>query len=117
MKQHTVSIEMFHTSLKKWIGKDIRITKYENKDHDVTSLHLETVSYLKNEQRKDDYEPKYALLLGGQGQVLTDNKTFIQLPDDVYEIPLDDLSEYTIDGPRFSLKTDRGVYTIENKDQ
>ena len=114
MEQDLLSIKEFNELLRSWVGKQIKITKYETNDHDEILLSLDAVSYKENKDLFDDYQSKYALQLNGIGKIHTKNNAFVTLPEPLYEIPLEDDSQYKFDGSRFSLKTDRGVYTIEN---
>lgn len=112
MEQQSLSIEQFNHLLKEWNGRDIKITKYETKDHDETWLQLQDVSYEKSQRKFDDYEPLYSLQLHGTGMVQTERGRFEPLPTSQYEIPLDQQASYLFDGERFSLRTDRGIYTL-----
>lgn len=113
MSETLLPIEEFNSLLKKWEGEDIKITKYEKNDHDETYLKLNKVAYDKKTRRIDDYEPAYTLQLNGDGKVRVSQDDYEPLPHSLYEIPLEDETQYTFDGVRFSINTDRGVYTIE----
>lgn len=108
-----LTIEDVNQFLKQWEGKYIKISKYEKKDHDETLLKLDNVSYAKKTRRIDDYESKYTLQLNGAGKVRISRTDFQPLPNSLYEIPLEDNTQYKYDGARVTLNTDRGVYTIE----
>lgn len=113
MDKDSLTIEQFSELLKGWNIHPVKITKYEMKDHDETLLELTDITFQKNRNRVDDYEPKYTLHLQGDGKVKTELDRYEEMPTSQYEIPLDDDTEYKFDGARFSLKTDRGIYTIE----
>ncbi|WP_053220305.1 hypothetical protein [Virgibacillus senegalensis] len=114
MAQHQfLSIEEFNELLQQWNGKKIKVTKQEIGDYDETILQLNAVSYDTDTRRLDDYQAMHKLQLNGNGKMLTDTENAQPLPDQVYEIPIEDSSLYQYDDSRFSLTTDRGTYTIE----
>ena len=113
LEETLLPIEEFNELLKNWEGKYIKVSKYEKNDHDETFLKLNRVSYKKKSRRVDDYEPMHTLELNGSGKVRIAQDDYEPLPNSLYEIPLEDNSEYKFDGSRFSLNTDRGVYIIE----
>src|SRR5690625_7115288 len=80
MEQQSLTIEQFNHLLQGWNGKDIKITKYETKDHDETWLQLQDISYEKSQPHVDDYEALYALQLHGTGFVQTDKGEYAPLP-------------------------------------
>src|SRR5699024_4653817 len=80
-------------------------------DLDETLLELEDISYAKGSSI-DDYIPKYALLLKGNGVVETTMNHYEKLPSEAFEIPLDEDTIYEFDGKRFFIKNQRGVYMI-----
>ncbi|MGX4670982.1 hypothetical protein JNUCC74_17675 [Cerasibacillus sp. JNUCC 74] len=108
-----ITIEQLNTLLKKWNGKRIKIAKQELDDYDEVFLDLSNISYATNKRRIDDYEPVYTLRLNGSGQIENAAHHYEPLPNPRYEIPLEDTSLYQFDGERFSLITDRAIYTIE----
>jgi len=113
--RQSLSIEEFHELIKQWTGQPIKIIKQEMDDNDETNLELNAISYSKDTRRIDGYEPMHSLLLRGFGEVETSDHHQEPLPKATYEIPLEDSTLYTYDGIRFSLITDRGVYTIEKR--
>lgn len=113
MKQETLTIKKFNEMINKWTGKEIKIIKDEANDIDETIISLENVSYKENLHRIDDYEPKYELRLTGSGFIENDEGEFEPLPNSVYEIALDDETEYRFKDNKFHLKTDRGTYSIQ----
>ncbi|MCT2535243.1 hypothetical protein NC661_21170 [Aquibacillus koreensis] len=112
MKQY-LSVEEFNELLQKWSGEKINIFKHELEDDDRTLMELDSISYIKDTRRLDDYEPMHALLLNGKGNIETDKEGFQPLPSDYYEIPLEESTLYQFDQSQFSLITERGTYTIE----
>ncbi|QTM98749.1 hypothetical protein ERJ70_05235 [Sediminibacillus dalangtanensis] len=108
-----LSIEGFNQLLQQWNGKTIKVTKQEIGDYDETVLRLNAVSYDTDTRRIDDYQAKHKLQLNGDGTMLTDAANAQPLPDQVYEIPIEDSTLYQYEDSRFSLTTDRGTYTIE----
>lgn len=115
MEQHFLSVEEFNTLLNQWNGKNIVISKLEMGDEDETVMALKTVSYSKDTRRIDDYEPMHALQLNGSGEIETEANNSESLPESLYEIPIEDSTQYQFDGRKFSLITERGIYTIETK--
>lgn len=113
MEQQSLSIEEFNELFNKWTGKDVKVLKQEIGDNDETLMNLEKVSYLEHTGRLDDYEAKYTLQLNGMGKIENDKNEFEPLPSPSYEIPLDDTTQYQFNGSRFTVKNDRGLYTIE----
>ncbi|SDL96121.1 hypothetical protein [Sediminibacillus halophilus] len=113
MAQHFLSIEEFNQLLQQWNGNAIKVTKQEIGDYDETVLRLNTVSYDTDTRRIDDYQAKHKLLLNGGGTMLTAAANAQPLPNQVYEIPIEDSTLFQYDDDRFSLTTDRGSYTIE----
>lgn len=108
-----ITIEQLNNLLKKWSGKRVKIAKQELDDYDEIILDLSNISYATNKRRIDDYEPVYTLRLNGSGQIENAAHHYERLPNPGYEIPLEDTSLYQFDGERFSLITDRAIYTIE----
>jgi len=115
MKESPLTIEEFNDRLQQWSGQKIRIVKEEMDDLDETLLELEDVSYVEGSSI-DDYIPKYALLLKGNGVVETTMNHYEELPSEAFEIPLDEDTIYEFDGKRFFIKNLRGVYMIEQYD-
>lgn len=115
MEKQFLSVEEFNALLNQWNGHDIKILKYEMGDEDETTMALKTISYSKNTRRIDDYEPMHALKLNGIGKVETEDQEHKPLPKSLYEIPIEDSTQFQFDGKKFSLITDRGIYTIESK--
>lgn len=113
MEQTLLSIEDFNKLLKQWEGNYLKITKYEKNGHHETLLKLNKVSYEKKTRRIDDYEAQYTLQLNGAGKVRISKDDFEPLPNSLFEIPLEDNTQFKYYGSRFALNTDRGVYTIE----
>ncbi|WP_337020170.1 hypothetical protein [Oceanobacillus massiliensis] len=115
MGQQSLSIEEFNEKLKSWTGKNIKITKREINDLDETVMALTSVSYTNNTRRIDDYVPEHSLMLNGEGEIENEDDEMEPLPAPIYEIPLNDEAEYSFNGTSFSLKTDRGTYSIEQE--
>ena len=115
MEQQDLSIEKFNEKLKSWTGKNIKITKRELNDLDETVMELQSISYSNNVQDIDDYVPEHSLVLSGEGEIENEENQMEPLPAPLYEIPLDDKSNYYFDGEVFNLTTDRATYIIEEK--
>lgn len=113
MNKKSMTIKEFNESINKWVGNDIKVLKHEANDLDETIISLDKVTYKENLYRIDDYEPKYVLQLEGVGFVENESNSFQPLPDSVYEVALDDETEYRFDGSQFQLTTDRGTYSIQ----
>ncbi|UOR13097.1 hypothetical protein [Halobacillus amylolyticus] len=113
MSHEYLSVEEFNELLHKWSGEKIKISKQELDDHDETLMELNSISYSRNTRRMDEYEPMHALQLNGAGKIQTEAADPQTLPSAFYEIPLEDTTLYQFDDSRFSLITDRGIYTIE----
>nr|WP_237648599.1 hypothetical protein [Sediminibacillus terrae] len=113
LAQQFLSIEEFNQLIQQWNDKTIKVTKQEIGDYDETVLRLNAVSYDTDTRRVDDYQAKHKLLLRGDGTMLTDAANTQPLPNQVYEIPIEDSTLFQYDDERFSLTTDRGSYTIE----
>lgn len=113
MEKGFLSIEGFNTLLNEWEGQYVKVAKYEKNDHDETHLKLNKISYSKKTRRIDDYESMHTLQLNGSGKVRISVNEFEPLPHSLYEIPLEDNTQYKYDGNRLAINTDRAVYTIE----
>lgn len=115
MEESRLNIEKFNDQLQQWCGQKIRIVKEEMDDLDETLLELDDVSYAGGSSI-DDYIPKYALLLKGNGVVGTTMNNYEELPSESFEIALEEDTVYEFDGKRFFIKNSRGVYMIEQYD-
>ncbi|HEX6593066.1 MAG TPA: hypothetical protein VF095_00560 [Bacillota bacterium] len=112
MEQYFLSIEQLNEKLHEWKGFPIKIEKIELRDKDEIRMQLNDIHYTKNTQTEDDYKGMYALQLNGSGKIQTSN-AYAPLPEEMYEIPLEESSLYEYDGSQFLLSTERGVYKIE----
>lgn len=108
-----LTIEEFNELLNRWTGQYIRVTKHEIDDLDETIIELEDISYNKNHDSIDDYQSKYTMHLNGEGQVLTEQNKARPLPENQYDIPLEEDTLYEFDGSQFIISTERGIYKIE----
>ena len=115
MEENRLNIEEFNDQLQQWSGQKIRIVKEEMDDLDETLLELDNVSYTEGSSI-DDYIPKYALLLKGNGVVGTTMNNYEELPSESFEIALEEDTIYEFDGKRFFITTSRGVYMIQQND-
>src|SRR5699024_4593943 len=115
MEESPLTIEEFNDQLQQWSGQKIRIVKEEMDDLDETMLVLDDVSYAKGSSI-DDYIPKYALLLKGNGVVEKTMNHYEELHSEEFEIPLGEDTIYEFDGKRFFIRNSRGIYTIEQYD-
>lgn len=108
---HERAIRDLEDILNQWIGHRILITKEENGDLDQTVIDLERYDREDYENGRDDYLPKAAFQLIGQGQTVGDNR-YPALPYSSFDIPLDDISEIHSDPEGVFFRTDRAVYTL-----
>ncbi|WP_101841964.1 hypothetical protein [Halobacillus sp. Marseille-P3879] len=113
MTERTLTVEEFNQLLQQWSGETIKITKQELEDEDSIIMQLNDISYETDTRRLDEYEPMHALHLNGTGTTQTNEQELQPLPSSMYEIPLEDSTQYQFEGDRFSLVTERGSYTIE----
>ncbi|WP_431802299.1 hypothetical protein [Halobacillus andaensis] len=113
MTERTLTVEEFNQLLQQWSGETIKITKQELEDEDSIIMQLNDISYETDTRRLDEYEPMHALHLNGTGTTQTNEQDLQPLPSSLYEIPLEDSTQYQFEGDRFSLVTERGSYTIE----
>lgn len=112
MEQQFITIEQLHNLLNEWHGKPIQVEKLELHDQDIINIQLNGISYEKNTRKLDDYEATYTLKLNGVGHHVNDEQSIQPLPENVYEIPIEDTSLYEYNGRQFILSTDRGIYKI-----
>src|SRR5699024_11142745 len=108
-----LTIDELNALLNKWVGQYIRITKHEINDRDETVIDLKSISYNKNHDTIDDYQSKYTMHLNGEGHMMTEQNTVRPLPENQYDIPLDDGALYEFDESEFIISTKRGIYQIE----
>ena len=112
LKHEMTSIEAFHEQLKKWSGTTIHITKQESQDWDHIYLELTNVTFHRQQPDIDGYRSRYILQLHGKGNIQNDDETMQPLPDDTYDIPLQDTAMYEWDGNQFTISTERALYKI-----
>jgi len=112
MSKHFLTMKELDERLKSMQGKEIEVTKMEQKDLDVVHIVLDKVTYDKDIFRLDDYEARYTLELHGVGTIETDKGNAVPLPSPVYEIPLDHKTMREWDGDELVISTERGVYKI-----
>lgn len=113
MSAEFMTIEEFNERLQAWNGKEIKVSKVELNDFDEVNLKLNRTTYDSASYRLDDYEPKYEMELKGEGVIDTEAAGSQPLPDNTYEIPLDDDTIFERDGGQLMITTSRGVYKIE----
>ncbi len=111
-----LTVEEFNQMVQEWIGKPLMITKKEIGDLDQLIMHVHDISYTKNTRKIDDYVPTYTLRLTGEGNIQTDHGDQVPIPDDQYDIQLDNDTVYEYGGEAFHLKTNRGSYTMKIAD-
>ncbi|GGF18209.1 hypothetical protein GCM10010954_16190 [Halobacillus andaensis] len=113
MNARSLTVEEFNQLLQQWSGETIIISKQELDDEDIIIMQLNDISYDRHTRRMDEYEPMHSLHLNGTGTTETDGCELQPLPDSLYEIPLEDSTQYRFDENRFFLITERGRYIIE----
>jgi hypothetical protein len=113
MEKHFLTMEEVNEILREWSGKKVKIVKHELDDIDETLINLSKISYAKNDQRIDDYQSEYSLNLNGTGLIETTANNYEDLPNNSFEVPLEEDGLYEFDGDRIILSTTRGVYTLE----
>lgn len=111
MEENVLDIEGLHAQFTEWCGNNIHIEKKELHDIDHIHMNLDRFSYDKNARTIDGYEATYTLQLNGSGNIIT-NRTEQTLPDDVYEIPLEDSATFETLKNGLLLHTNRGTYKI-----
>ncbi|MDY0404326.1 hypothetical protein P5G51_001870 [Virgibacillus sp. 179-BFC.A HS] len=110
-EKNVLDIEGLNAKLQEWCGNEITVEKDELRDKDRIHMHLASISYDKNTRKIDDYQATYTLRLHGEGNVQTDKKEQT-LPQDVYEIPLEDTATVQMQDQAIILETDRGHYRL-----
>jgi hypothetical protein len=107
-----LSIELLSDWLKNNMNKRILIRKQEQEDLDEVLIHLKLIEY-KGERNDaiDDYTSHSALLLHGNGSVIT-NGVEVDLPSDTFEIPLNGLKQPEVNQDSLSFETERAHYLI-----
>jgi hypothetical protein len=101
--------------IQKWLDRYknqvLKITKVEKGDLDEASIKLRQADLIEHEDT-DDYLSPQALLLMGEGTIMTDAGR-IPLPQQTYEIALTGHWTSHFDEHSLQLHTERGTYTIE----
>lgn len=108
-----LTIDELNDLLNQWTGQYIRVTKHEIDDLDRTVIDLESISYNKSHDTIDDYQSKYTMHLNGVGHVMTEQNKARPLPENQYDIPLEEDALYEFDGAGFIISTERGIYKID----
>jgi hypothetical protein len=98
--------------LKRHENRPITIRKQEDGDEDRVELRFQSAEVQERRTMTgDDYIDGKTILLHGQGSIQTDTEK-ADLPDDVYEIPLEPELDSTESGDRLQVQTGRGNYTL-----
>lgn len=111
MEKDVLDIEGLHAQFKEWCGNNIHIEKNELRDRDDIQMVLDSMTYDENTRKMDDYEATYTLRLNGSGNIRTERMEQ-ELPDGVYDIPLESNATFKMQGNTLLLHTDRGMYKI-----
>lgn len=104
-------IESVQQTLSKWGGQRIIITKEENGDVDQTMLDLEQVE-LEETSPLDDYRADHSIQLIGKGQTVFEDHQE-PLPYQTFDIPVENITNISVDQGRIIIRSDRGIYTIK----
>ncbi|MDV2683672.1 hypothetical protein RYX56_04690 [Alkalihalophilus lindianensis] len=115
-------IDQFSSWLDKQKGNTLSIQKGEHEtgmkevmDIDLVSIQLDSVSLRESEQASiDDYIPNKEIILHGTGQVHGDEKDS-PLPEDCFEIPVDDSFQFQGEGKDVQVHTDKAIYRISSQ--
>jgi hypothetical protein len=107
-----VGIELLSEWLNNNMNKKFLIRKQEQEDLDEVLIHLKLIEY-KGERSDviDDYTSDSALLLHGNGSVIT-NGLEVELPSNTFEIPLNGLKQAKADKDSLSFETERANYSL-----
>ncbi|MBB3114747.1 hypothetical protein FHS18_006905 [Paenibacillus phyllosphaerae] len=106
------TIDTLSDWLEEQTSRSLLIQKEEQGDLDQVMIHLNKIDYRPGTTNgNDDYTNSSALLLHGEGVVLTDAEQ-PPLPGNVFEIPLEGLTKVEAEGTRALLQTERGTYHI-----
>lgn len=101
------------TWLKEHMNTAIRIRKHEQDDLDEVRLTLTEAGYRSDEpQRPDEYTDGRAIILHGQGSVITGQGMESPLPQDMYVIPVSGLSGAEVQQDHVELTTERASYSL-----
>src|SRR5690625_6960799 len=98
-----LTIDELNELLNQWTGQYVKVTKHEIDDLDKTVIDLDSISYNKNHDTIDDYQSKYTMHLNGVGHVMTAQNKARALPEDQYDIPLENDALYEFDGTEFII--------------
>jgi len=111
VEENVLDIEGLYAQLEQWYGRNINIEQRELRDKEYIQMVLESITYGENTRTIDDYAATYTLHLNGSGNIMTDG-TKQELPNAVYDIPLEDHATFKMQGNDLLLHTDRGTYKI-----
>jgi hypothetical protein len=103
-------------SLSEWLvgnmNKQILIQKKEQGDLDEVQIQLKNIEHRGERNNAiDDYTSDSALLLHGDGSVIT-NGLEVDLPANIFEIPLSGLKQVKVHQDSLSFKTERAHYML-----
>jgi hypothetical protein len=107
-----LSLELVSEWLKNNLNKKILIRKQEKEDLDEVLLHLKLTEYRGERSNAiDNYISDSALLLHGNGSVITDGLE-VELPSNTFEIPLNGIEQAEANKDTLSFKTERAQYLL-----
>jgi hypothetical protein len=92
-------------------NNELYIRKTEDDDRDEVRLQLKEVGYRSDYKSIDGYTDGTALLLHGNGSIVTDTAE-APLPQDSYVIPISGLSVSKVSDDGVILKTERAHYSL-----
>lgn len=112
-------VEQFSEWLEGQKGKKLFIKKGEHStgmekisDLDTISISLESISLRQSKQSSlDDYLPHQELILHGNGEIRGNEKDS-PLPNQSFEIPLDETFHFSKEGNAVNVHTEKAVYHL-----
>ncbi|OLS36951.1 hypothetical protein BTR22_09640 [Alkalihalophilus pseudofirmus] len=113
------NVDQFTQWLDEHNGQTLSIQKGEHEtgskdvlDIDLISLELQSVEVRSaNQNTQDDYLPSEEVILYGEGYIHGDD-TRTPLPDNYFEIPLDETFKFHSDGNEIKVETEKALYRI-----
>ncbi|CAM4373820.1 hypothetical protein [Paenibacillus tarimensis] len=92
--------------------RPIRIIKREQGDVDQIRMNVEHIGY-RDSHTVDDYTDGLALMLYGYGEIIN-NRQPAELPQPIFEIPVEGLSAAEVSDHQMILITERAAYSIDS---
>jgi mannose-6-phosphate isomerase-like protein (cupin superfamily) len=92
--------------------REYMVGKNVVEDTDQVELQFENVTLSRASHDPDDYISDHYILLHGRGKVYTDSAA-VDLPRDVFEIPLDSSWKIKQIGEAMHIETERATYEVK----